>query len=81
MYWITPARAQGRLTAIALIVGGALGNLVDRVRHEHGVVDFVDIGVGAVRWPVFNVADVAVTAGAVVLALSLWREDSRDSGR
>jgi signal peptidase II len=75
MYRLTPAVREGRLTAIALIVGGALGNLVDRVRHEHGVVDFMDIGVGTVRWPVFNVADVAVTAGAVVLALSLWREE------
>lgn len=81
MYYVTPARAEGRLVAIALIVGGALGNLVDRVRHEHGVVDFLDMGVGTVRWPVFNVADVAVTAGAVVLALSLWREDSRAAAR
>ncbi len=81
MYYVTPARAQGRLTAIALIIGGALGNLVDRIRHEHGVVDFVDMGVGTVRWPVFNVADVAVTAGAVVLALSLWREDAREATR
>lgn len=77
MYWATPARQKGRLMAIALIVGGALGNLVDRVRHEHGVVDFMDIGIDTIRWPVFNVADVAVTAGAVALALSLWREDAR----
>lgn len=81
MYWVTSPRAEGRLTAIALIIGGALGNLVDRVRHEHGVVDFVDLGVQSVRWPVFNVADVAVTAGAVVLALSLWREDAGASTR
>jgi signal peptidase II len=75
MYRLTPASRPGRLTAIALIIGGAQGNLLDRVRHAHGVVDFMDIGVGTVRWPVFNIADVAVTAGAIVLALSLWREE------
>jgi signal peptidase II len=53
------------------------------VRSERGVVDFLDIGVGEVRWPVFNVADIAVTTGALLLALSLWREEQevrRDGG-
>jgi signal peptidase II len=77
MYWYTPAVERIRLWAIALICGGALGNLVDRVRSARGVVDFVDVGVGNLRWPVFNVADMAVTTGAIVLALSLWREDRR----
>jgi signal peptidase II len=45
------------------------------VRSEHGVVDFIDIGVGTIRWPVFNVADIAVTIGAIILALSLWKEE------
>lgn len=75
MYWFTPARDQVRLTAIALICGGAIGNLIDRVRSVQGVVDFMDIGFGDTRWPVFNVADVAVTAGAIILALSLWKEE------
>jgi signal peptidase II len=77
LYWYTPAPEKARLLAIALICGGALGNLVDRMRSPHGVVDFVDVGLGAMRWPVFNVADIAVTTGAIVLALSLWREDRR----
>jgi signal peptidase II len=77
MYWFTPVRERARLVAIALIAGGALGNLVDRLRTEHGVIDFIDIGLGSLRWPVFNVADMAVTTGAVVLALSLWREERR----
>jgi signal peptidase II len=77
LYWYTPALERARLLAIALICGGALGNLVDRLRSPHGVVDFVDVGLGAMRWPVFNVADIAVTTGAIVLALSLWREDRR----
>lgn len=83
MYWATPPRDRVRLTSIALICGGAIGNLIDRVRSEAGVVDFLDVGVGDLRWPVFNVADIAVTTGAIFLALSLWREDQdprRDPG-
>jgi signal peptidase II len=80
MYWFTPATDRLRLAAIALICGGALGNLTDRVRSQAGVVDFLDIGVGTVRWPVFNVADMAVTAGAIILALSLWKEEKKVDG-
>lgn len=81
MYWFTPAADRVRLMAISLICGGAIGNLIDRVRSESGVVDFIDVGVGTVRWPVFNVADMAVTAGAVILALSLWKEEQRVEDR
>ena len=77
MYWVTPARDRVRLTSIALICGGALGNLLDRIRSSNGVVDFLDVGIGDVRWPVFNVADIAVTTGAIFLALSLWREEQQ----
>ena len=75
MYWFTPASDRIRLSAIALICGGAVGNLLDRIRSASGVVDFIDVGIGDVRWPVFNVADIAVTTGAIVLALSLWKEE------
>ena len=77
MYWVTPAKDKVRLSSIALICGGALGNLLDRLRSHQGVVDFLDIGVGDLRWPVFNVADIAVTTGAIFLALSLWREEQQ----
>jgi len=63
-----------RLTALALVCGGAVGNLVDRIRSSRGVVDFVDVGIGAWRWPTFNVADSAITVGAIALGLSLWQE-------
>lgn len=63
-----------RLLALALVCGGAVGNLIDRVRSAQGVVDFVDIGVGSWRWPTFNVADSAITIGAIALGLSLWQE-------
>jgi signal peptidase II len=75
MYRGTPRSDKVRLLAIAAVTGGAIGNLIDRVRSHRGVVDFLDLGIGSVRWPVFNVADIAVTTGAILLAISLWREE------
>lgn len=69
-----------RLVALALVCGGALGNLVDRVRSPRGVVDFIDIGVDFYRWPTFNFADLSVTTGAVLLVTVLWQE-GRQLGR
>lgn len=66
-----------RLLALGLLAGGAAGNLVDRVRSSQGVVDFVDVGLGALRFPTFNIADIGVTTGAVLLAVSFWLADSR----
>jgi signal peptidase II len=57
---------------LGCILGGAIGNLIDRVRLGW-VVDFIDMGVGQTRWPVFNVADSAVTLGVVFLAWNLAR--------
>ncbi len=68
-----------RQIACGLVTGGAIGNLLDRVRSARGVVDFIDIGVGSYRWPTFNIADIAVTCGAIALALSFWREDVQRS--
>lgn len=65
-----------RVLAISLVSAGALGNALDRIRSERGVVDFIDIGFGMHRWPTFNVADIAVSTGAILLAMVLWREDS-----
>ena len=66
-----------RQLALGLVAGGAAGTLIDRIRSSRGVVDFLDVGIGALRWPTFNVADIAVSCGAIALALSLWREDAR----
>lgn len=60
-------------TSYALIVGGALGNLVDRLRFGGEVIDFLDCYVGAYHWPAFNVADSAITVGALMLVVSLLR--------
>lgn len=77
MFRGTPWKDRARLIAIASVTGGAIGNVIDRVRSSRGVVDFLDFGVGEVRWPVFNVADIAVTLGALLLAFSLWREEQK----
>jgi len=66
-----------RQGSLGLVAGGAAGNLIDRLLSARGVVDFIDVGVGSLRWPTFNIADIAVSCGAVALALSLWREDLR----
>lgn len=63
-----------RLVALGAVCGGAVGNLIDRFRSGRGVVDFIDVGIGALRWPTFNVADTAVTCGAITLAIVLWIE-------
>jgi signal peptidase II len=75
MYRATPWSDRMRLIAICLVTGGALGNLIDRIRSPRGVIDFFDFGVVGYRWPVFNVADIGVTVGALLLAVSLWREE------
>jgi signal peptidase II len=64
-----------RVLALALACGGATGNLIDRIREARGVVDFIDVGVGTVRFWTFNVADSAVTIGALLLAWVLWHEE------
>ncbi|CAN5142889.1 signal peptidase II [soil metagenome] len=76
MYRTTPAHDRLRLFAIALVTAGAIGNLIDRIRSPRGVIDFLDFDLGFARWPVFNVADIGVSVGALLLAFSLWREDT-----
>lgn len=67
-----------RLAAIAAVVSGALGNLWDRVRWDRGVVDFIGpVDLGFWDFPIFNVADISITCGAILLALSFWQEERR----
>ena len=75
LYVETPLFGRVRVLALALVAGGAVGNLLDRVKSARGVVDFLDVGVGSWRWPTFNVADIAVSVGAVLLAWTLWQSD------
>lgn len=70
-----------RTLAIALVCAGALGNLIDRIRWQEGVVDFIDVGFRDMRWPTFNVADMAVSTGAFLLAWVLWGDDRAERAR
>ena len=73
---VTREGDTGRVVALGLVCAGAVGNLIDRIRSFSGVVDFIDLGVNDTsRFPTFNVADIAVSVGATLLALVLWRED------
>ena len=61
------------VSALALILAGAVGNLIDRVRFGE-VVDFLDVYIGSYHWPAFNVADSAITVGAAILIAVLLRK-------
>jgi len=68
-----------RIGSISLVVSGALGNLYDRVRWDRGVVDFLGpIDLGLWDFPIFNVADMAITCGAILLAISFWLEERQE---
>lgn len=75
LYRRTRDRDNARVLALALLSAGAVGNAIDRLRSAQGVVDWLDVGVGAHRWPTFNVADAAVTIGAALLFAVLWRDE------
>ncbi len=75
LYRQTRAGDRLRTLSLALVCGGAIGNLIDRIRWNRGVVDFIDVGIGSMRWPTFNIADMAVSTGAFMLAWVLWGED------
>jgi len=66
------AERVSRVAAV-LVMGGALGNLIDRLRFGE-VIDFLDVFVGRLHWPAFNVADSAITIGIGMFVVSAWRE-------
>ena len=74
LYWRASPRQRRRRAAYAAILGGALGNLVDRVFYGGLVVDFLDLGWGPHRFYTFNVADMGVTLGGVALFLAVLGE-------
>ena len=62
--------------ALTLILGGAVGNLIDRLLYGH-VIDFLDFHIGTLHWPAFNVADSAITVGAALFVLDELRRVNR----
>ena len=71
VYWLrkTPRAEWTTALALAMILGGAVGNLIDRLRFGH-VIDFVDLYYGGWHWPAFNVADASISVGAAVFILA-----------
>ncbi|WP_018866654.1 MULTISPECIES: signal peptidase II [unclassified Thioalkalivibrio] len=68
-----PRRAWWSVTALGLVLGGAVGNLIDRVRYG-AVVDFLDFHWAGYHWPAFNVADMAIVVGAITLIVATFIE-------
>ena len=71
MVWMlarTPRRDWRQALPLALVIGGAIGNVIDRILHGH-VIDFIQWHVGQHYWPAFNIADSAVVGGAIGIAL------------
>lgn len=66
--WMCRQQCSRQKTALSLIVGGALGNLIDRIHHGF-VVDFIDAHIGQYHWPTFNIADSAICLGVGLLFL------------
>ena len=83
LFWLLAAeRAGGRMGQIgmAMILGGALGNVFDRLT-ERGVTDFIDLHIQSHHWPTFNVADSAIVIGAALVLLELFRDRGHSSNR
>lgn len=68
----TPATDRGLLSALAMVMGGAVGNLLDRI-SSGAVTDFIAVYLGSYRWPDFNVADSAISIGLVLILLDSFR--------
>jgi signal peptidase II len=81
--WLLSAGRAGDVPAqagLALVAGGAAGNLLDRLLHG-GVTDFLELRAGSFRWPAFNLADSAITIGALLMIYELFRGDPGRAGK
>lgn len=76
--WLYRLKAQKKWLALALslVLGGAVGNLIDRVYYGY-VIDFIDIYYNTSHWPAFNIADSAITVGAVMLVIDTFRNKEK----
>jgi signal peptidase II len=76
--WKLPVASRLPQAALALIMGGAVGNLLDRARLGY-VIDYVDVHWGRHHWPAFNVADSAITIGVALLVIDILRSPAEDA--
>ncbi len=74
IYWLRQLKQEQVIlrTALALILGGAIGNLIDRALFGY-VIDFIDVYYSTYHWPAFNIADSAITVGAGLLILDMFK--------
>lgn len=78
LFWIKKLEANDRATAVSLclILGGAIGNLIDRIYLGY-VIDYIQVWLGSYPWPAFNIADAAISVGAVILILSSFNDSNK----
>lgn len=74
--WLAKLKPAAKLEAfsLSLILGGAIGNVIDRIIHGY-VIDFLDVYIGTSHWPAFNVADSAICIGAVLLIIDSFKNE------
>jgi signal peptidase II len=73
-FLFNPSLSREYVTCLALVCGGGLSNLIDRIAYDGRVVDFLNVGIGALRTGIFNVADMAITGGAILLLIDSFRK-------
>ena len=78
MSWLYKEKRPRVASALGLILGGAIGNVVDRI-FRHAVVDFLDLHIGGWHWPAFNLADSAITVGVILYVFTSLRDQPRSS--
>ncbi len=80
--WMAREKLRGDVLALAMVLGGALGNITDRVRYGY-VVDYADLHIGAFRpFYIFNLADACISIGvAILLARAFWMREKNDGGK
>ncbi len=73
------------MLSLALIIGGAIGNAIDRIlvlipnSGYNGVVDFIDLGINDLRWYIFNIADTSITIGAILYILTQYMYNKKNN--
>ncbi|MEM7583531.1 MAG: signal peptidase II [Acidobacteriota bacterium] len=77
-FWLVPRGDKPLLVALALVIGGAIGNLVDRIM-QGGVTDFIDFYRGTYHWHTFNIADTAISIGIGLMILGTFRRPNEGS--
>jgi len=74
---VSPNISKARIISLSLVLGGGVGNLIDRIFNQGHVIDFMNLGIGSLRSGIFNVADVAITAGVVWLCASSFKASAK----